>query len=141
MVDYLVHIDYVDHFAWVVLDADNLQRGLATARFVRLTQPEIAEMAFGTVDRYQGRGIGTFLLGAIGVAAEQAGVTTLVAHVLEDNRPMRAVFAKVPELGAGESYQVAQRVGRVDHQVGLARQEHGAGIQRNGVRAGTVDTE
>jgi protein lysine acetyltransferase len=52
-------------------------------------------MAFGTADRYQGRGIGTFLLGAIGVAAAEAGITTLVGHVLEDNRPMRAVFAKV----------------------------------------------
>ncbi len=95
MVDYLVHVDYVDHFAWVVVDADDRQRGLATARFVRTAQPGTAEMAFGTVDRYQGRGIGTFLLGAIGVAATQAGITTLVAQVLEDNRPMRAVFAKV----------------------------------------------
>jgi protein lysine acetyltransferase len=97
MVDYLVHIDYVDHFAWVVLDEDDTHQGLATARFVRLTQPETAEMAFGTADRYQGRGIGTFLLGAIGVAAAEAGITTLVAHVLEDNRRMRAVFAKVEE--------------------------------------------
>jgi protein lysine acetyltransferase len=95
MVDYLVHIDYVDHFAWVVLDADDPRQGLATARFVRLTEPGTAEMAFGTVDRYQGRGIGTFLLGAIGVAATEAGITTLMAHVLEDNHPMRAVFAKV----------------------------------------------
>jgi protein lysine acetyltransferase len=95
MVDYLVHIDYVDHFAWVVLDVDHPYQGLATARFVRTAQPEIAEMAFGTADRYQGRGIGTFLLGAIGVAAAEAGITTLVGHVLEDNRPMRAVFAKV----------------------------------------------
>jgi CRP-like cAMP-binding protein len=93
-VDYLVHIDYVDHFAWVVLDVDDPRQGLATARFIRLTQPDVAEMAFGTADRYQGHGIGTFLLGAIGVAALEAGITTLVAHVLEDNRPMRAVFAK-----------------------------------------------
>lgn len=94
MVDYLVHIDYVDHFAWVVLEADDRHRGLATGRFVR-TAPGVAEIAFGTADRHQGRGIGTFLLGAIGVAATEAGITTLVAHVLEDNRPMRAVFAKV----------------------------------------------
>jgi CRP-like cAMP-binding protein len=95
MVDYLVHIDYVDHFAWVVVDAGNPRQGLATARFVRMVEPEMAEMAFGTVDRFQGRGIGTFLLGAVGVAAMQAGITTLVGHVLEDNLPMRAVFAKV----------------------------------------------
>jgi CRP-like cAMP-binding protein len=95
MVDYLVHIDYVDHFAWVVLDSDDHRQGLATARFVRLAHPDEAEMAFGTADRHQGRGIGTFLLGAIGVAAVEAGITKLFGHVLEDNAAMRAVFAKV----------------------------------------------
>ena len=95
MVDYLVHIDYADHFAWVVLDSNDHSQGLATARFVRLAQPEQAEMAFGTADRYQGRGIGTFLLGAVGVAAVEAGIAKLVGHVLEDNKAMRAVFAKV----------------------------------------------
>jgi CRP-like cAMP-binding protein len=95
LVDYLVHIDYVDHFAWVVVDAGNPRQGLATARFVRLAEPDMAEMAFGTADRFQGRGIGTFLLGAVGVAAVEAGIDTLVGHVLEDNRAMRAVFAKV----------------------------------------------
>jgi protein lysine acetyltransferase len=95
MVDYLVHIDYVDHFAWVVLDSDNHSQGLATARFVRLAQRDRAEMAFGTADRYQGRGIGTFLFGAVGVAAVEAGIAKLVGHVLEDNKAMRAVFAKV----------------------------------------------
>ncbi len=95
MVDYLVHIDYVDHFAWVVLDAGDHRQGLATARFVRSVHPDQAEMAFGTADRYQGRGIGTFLLGAVGVAAVEAGITRLVGHVMEDNVAMRAVFAKV----------------------------------------------
>jgi CRP-like cAMP-binding protein len=95
LVDYLVHIDYVDHFAWVVVDAGNPRQGLATARYVRMAEPRMAEMAFGTADRFQRRGIGTFLLGAVGVAAVEAGITTLVGHVLEDNLPMRAVFAKV----------------------------------------------
>jgi protein lysine acetyltransferase len=94
VVDYLVHIDYVDHFAWVVLDAGDPSQGLAVARFVRLAEPGSAEVAFGTADRVQGRGIGTFLLGAIGVAASEGGVSTLVAHVVEDNRAMRRVFAK-----------------------------------------------
>jgi CRP-like cAMP-binding protein len=94
LVDYLTDIDYVDHFAWLALDASNHRRGLATARYIRLTKPDEAEMAFGTVDDYQGRGIGTFLLGALGVAAVEAGISTLVAHVLEDNIAMRKVFAK-----------------------------------------------
>jgi RimJ/RimL family protein N-acetyltransferase len=34
------------------------------------------------------------LLGAVGVAAQEAGIRRLVGHVLEDNAPMRAVLAK-----------------------------------------------
>jgi len=92
LVDYLVDIDYVDHFAWTAL-AEGTYAGLATSRYIRIT-PDEAEVAFTTVDRYQGRGLGTFLLGALGVAATEAGIATLVAHVLSDNLPMRAVFAK-----------------------------------------------
>jgi RimJ/RimL family protein N-acetyltransferase len=95
LLEYLVDIDYVDHFAWVVLDQRAPDEGVATARFVREPDdPETAEMAFGVADRVQGRGIGTLLLGAVGVAAGEAGVRHLVGHVLEDNTPMRAVLAK-----------------------------------------------
>jgi protein lysine acetyltransferase len=95
MVDYLIQIDYVDHFAWVVLDRENPRRGLATARYVRQEHGQEAEIAFSTVDRHQGRGIATLLLAAIGVAAAEAGITKLIGNVLDENAPMRAVFAKV----------------------------------------------
>lgn len=94
IVDYLVDIDYVDHFAWVALDAETRQ-GEAVARYVRPPGTTAAEMAFTTADRAQGRGIGTILLGALGVAAGEAGIEELFAYALEDNRAMRAVFAKV----------------------------------------------
>ncbi len=94
MIDYLVDIDYVDHFAWIAVDAGDLQKGLATARFVRAPGAPSAEVAFGTSEGYHGRGLGTLLLGAVGVAAVEGGIEELVAHVLEDNAPMRAVFAK-----------------------------------------------
>jgi CRP-like cAMP-binding protein len=94
MIDYLVDIDYVDHFAWLAVDAVDHQKGLATARFVRLADHSSAEVAFGTSEGYHGRGLATLLLGALGVAASAGGIDTLVAHVLEDNAPMRAVFAK-----------------------------------------------
>ncbi|MGC8512382.1 MAG: GNAT family N-acetyltransferase [Acidimicrobiales bacterium] len=93
LLDYLVDIDFVDHFAWVAIDAGD-GSGLATARYVRTDDPLTAEVAFATTDENQGRGIGTVLLGALGVTAQQAGVEHLVAHVLEDNSAMRAVFAK-----------------------------------------------
>jgi protein lysine acetyltransferase len=95
MMEYLIDIDYFDHFAWVVLEDRPRPDGVATARYVRQDDdPEAAEMAFGVIDRFQGRGIGTFLLGALGVAAEEAGIRRMIGHVLADNAPMRAVFAK-----------------------------------------------
>lgn len=93
LIDYLTDIDYVDHFAWTVLDATS-HDGLAVARYVRPDPSAPAEMAFTTVDRHQGRGIATLLLGALGVAAVEAGVAGLEAVVMEDNRAMRAVFAR-----------------------------------------------
>ena len=94
MIRYLTDIDYVDHFAWVAIDATDPRAGLASARFVRSGPHDTAEVAFGTAEGYHGRGLATILLGAVGVAAAEAGITTLVAHVLEENRPMRAVFTK-----------------------------------------------
>ncbi len=93
LVDYLIDIDYVDHFAWVVLDA-RTHEGMATGRYVRRPGDPDAEMAFTAMDRYQGRGLGTLLLGALGVAACEAGIEKLVAHVMEENTAMRRVFAK-----------------------------------------------
>jgi RimJ/RimL family protein N-acetyltransferase len=94
MIDYLVDIDYVDHFAWLAVDGVDHHKGLATSRFVRLADHTSAEAAFGTAEGYHGRGLGTLLLGALGVAALEGGIDTLVAHVLEENAAMRAVFAK-----------------------------------------------
>ncbi|MDE3206499.1 MAG: GNAT family N-acetyltransferase [Acidobacteriota bacterium] len=93
LVDYLVDIDYVDHFAWVALDATG-HHGLATARYIRAAGSGEAEVAFTTVDGQQGRGIGTMMLGALGVAAVEAGISALVAYVLDENMAMRKVFAK-----------------------------------------------
>jgi CRP-like cAMP-binding protein len=93
LVDYLVDIDYVDHFAWVVLDPAG-QGGVAVGRYVRTPGAARAEMAFTTAESWQGRGAGTLLLGALGAAAVEAGIAELSAYVLEENAAMRAVFRK-----------------------------------------------
>jgi CRP-like cAMP-binding protein len=93
LLDHLVDIDYVNHFAWVVLDAAG-DMGLGTARYVRTGRPGQAEMAYEIADEYQGRGIGTFLFGALGIAAVQAGISDLRAFTQEDNLAMLKVFAK-----------------------------------------------
>jgi CRP-like cAMP-binding protein len=92
LVDHLIDIDFVDHFAWLALEAGT-GTGMGVSRYV-VEAPGEAEMAFTTVDGFQGRGLGTFLFGALGVAAVEAGLRTLLAYVLEDNAAMRRVFAK-----------------------------------------------
>jgi RimJ/RimL family protein N-acetyltransferase len=78
----------------MAFSADKPRTGLAVVRYVREPLSDEAEVAFGTVDSHQGRGIGTFLFGAIGVAASEAGLHRLVAFVLDDNTAMRKVLAK-----------------------------------------------
>lgn len=93
LLDYLVDIDYVNHFAWVAIPPSG-GPGLATARYVRRDNTAQAEMAFETADEFQGRGIGTFLFGALGIAAVEAGITNLRAYTQEDNVAMLKVFSK-----------------------------------------------
>jgi protein lysine acetyltransferase len=92
LMTYLFEVDYVDHFAWVMTDgADG--PAVADARFVRdEDDPTIAEIAFTVGDAYQGRGIGTFLIGALAVAARYDGVERFSARVLSENSSMREIL-------------------------------------------------
>lgn len=76
MMHYLAEVDYVDHFVWVMVDGSD---PVADARFVRDEKdPTVAEIAFTVADAYQGRGIGTFLIGALAVAARVDGVEKIL---------------------------------------------------------------
>ncbi|WP_235215974.1 GNAT family N-acetyltransferase [Mycobacterium kyorinense] len=91
LMDYLAEVDYVDHFVWVVTDQDGYP--VADARFVRDNHTRnVAEVAFTVADDYQGRGIGTFLIAALSVAARVDGVEKFSARVLSDNLPMRTIM-------------------------------------------------
>jgi CRP-like cAMP-binding protein len=95
LLDHLTDIDYVDHFAWVVVDPASPDVGVAVARCIRDEDDErVAEAAFTVHDDYQGRGLGTILLGALGAAARLAGVDSFTASMLADNDAMRGVFDK-----------------------------------------------
>jgi CRP-like cAMP-binding protein len=89
---YLFEVDYVDHFVWVMTDGPD-GPVVADARFVRdEADSTVAEVAFIVADVYQGRGIGTFLMGALAVAAHYDGVQRFTARVLAENYPMRAIL-------------------------------------------------
>jgi CRP-like cAMP-binding protein len=90
LMQYLSEVDYVDHFVWVVTDGSD---PVADARFVRDERdPTVAEIAFMVADAYQGRGIGSFLIGALSIAAEVDGVERFSARMLSDNLPMRTIM-------------------------------------------------
>jgi RimJ/RimL family protein N-acetyltransferase len=90
LMHYLAEVDYVDHFVWVMTDGSD---PVADARFVRdLTDPTVAEVAFTVGDAYQGRGIGSFLIGALSIAARVDGVERFSARMLSENVPMRAIM-------------------------------------------------
>jgi protein lysine acetyltransferase len=96
VVQYLVDVDYGDHFAWVALAADDPgEPGIASARYIReRAAHDTAEVAFSVIDDYQGRGLGTLLLGALGVAAAENGIRHFRARVLAENEPMRAILRR-----------------------------------------------
>lgn len=91
LMNYLFQVDYVDHFVWVLVDgADGPV--VADVRFVRdLDDPESAEIAFIVADDYQGRGIGSFLMDALTIAAHAGGVRRFTARMLADNAAMRTI--------------------------------------------------
>ena len=81
------------HFVWVMTDGAD-EAGGADARFVRdeNRSDAIAEVAFIVGDDYQGRGIGTFLMGALAVAARGDGCRRFSARVLTENLAMRKIL-------------------------------------------------
>lgn len=91
LMHYLFEVDYVDHFVWVITELDG--SFVADGRFVRdPDNPTFAEVAFIVGDSYQGRGIGTYLMGAVAVIARLEGIEKFTARVLSENAPMRAIL-------------------------------------------------
>ncbi|MFM9036017.1 MAG: GNAT family N-acetyltransferase [Mycobacterium sp.] len=92
LLNYLFQVDYVDHFVWVLVDgADGPV--VADVRFVRdVDDPATAEIAFIVADDYQRRGIGSFLMDAVSIAARAGGVRRFTARLLAENHAMRAIL-------------------------------------------------
>jgi CRP-like cAMP-binding protein len=92
LMTYLFEVDYKQHFVWVMTEGKD-GPVVADARFVRdETDPTLGEIAFIVGDDYQGRGVGSFLMAALAVAARGDGVRRFSARVLSDNLAMRAIL-------------------------------------------------
>jgi acetyl coenzyme A synthetase (ADP forming)-like protein len=84
------NVDYRDRFALVAL-AGSPPVTVGHAIYIR-TNPERAEVAFAVSDDFQGRGLGTILLGQLAETAEENGFATFEAQVLPANHRMVEVF-------------------------------------------------
>jgi RimJ/RimL family protein N-acetyltransferase len=93
-IDFYVNVDFVNHVALVaVLDVAGRALIVGGGRYI-VTQPGIAEVAFGLDDAYQGRGIGGLLMKHLTAIAREGGLRELVAEVLAGNVAMLSVFKK-----------------------------------------------
>jgi acyl-CoA hydrolase/GNAT superfamily N-acetyltransferase len=65
---------------------------VAIGRYYLNEKTNLAEVAFIVHDRWQNRGIGTFLLNHLATIAKRYGIRGFTAEVLRANRPMQRVF-------------------------------------------------
>lgn len=87
---YFTELDYVNHMAWGAVDPSQPdQPGVGVARYIRLAEePTTAEAAVTVIDDYQGKGIGTVLLGLLARSARQHGIERFRGYVLAENLRM-----------------------------------------------------
>ncbi|MFI5282072.1 MAG: GNAT family N-acetyltransferase [Candidatus Dormibacterales bacterium] len=86
----MVDVDYLSRYGIVALaGADH--RIVGHAMYVAI-KPEQAELALAVADVYQGRGLGTILLGQLSEAAAESGIQVLEAVVRAENHRMLEVL-------------------------------------------------
>jgi GNAT superfamily N-acetyltransferase len=108
--EYLTELDYHDHFAWGAEDADNPEKGVAVARYIRDHEdPGAAEVAVTVVDDYQGLGLGETLLRFLAVSASVNDINRLFGEVLPGNDGALRLFRRLGGSRA-EDHNGVQRV-------------------------------
>jgi RimJ/RimL family protein N-acetyltransferase len=114
---YYANVDHHDHEALIALDPAG-GRGVGVARYVRdADDPRAAEIALTVIDDWQGRGLGTELLGRLSYRARQEGICRFTAVVSADNVPMGMLLRSVDAAECGRSF------GTVEYEIALARAE------------------
>lgn len=98
---FLTECDGIDHFAIAALALDGQGReaeGAGLARFVRcLDAPASAEIALTVADDWQGRGLGTRLLGHLLTAMSERGYREARGVMHAENQGMRRLLEALPE--------------------------------------------
>ncbi|HEX5949979.1 MAG TPA: GNAT family N-acetyltransferase, partial [Actinomycetota bacterium] len=87
----IVDVDYRDHMTLIALTGGDDGTMIGGAQYVRIDGGR-AEFSVSVADEYQGRGIGSILIGHTAQAAAGQDITTFVAEVLPENHAMVNVF-------------------------------------------------
>jgi acetyl coenzyme A synthetase (ADP forming)-like protein len=87
----IVDVDYDDHLTLLALQGGDEGRMVGGAQYVRIEGGR-AEVSLSAADEFQGRGMGSILLGQMAQEAVRHGITTFVAEVLPENHTMVNVF-------------------------------------------------
>jgi acyl-CoA hydrolase/GNAT superfamily N-acetyltransferase len=90
-----VNVDYKRIMSIVgIIEESGAERIIAEARYVRVKESNFADVAFIVEEKYQGIGMGTFLLKTLTKIARKEGIDGFTADVITDNKPMLNVFEK-----------------------------------------------
>ncbi|MGZ8603677.1 MAG: bifunctional acetate--CoA ligase family protein/GNAT family N-acetyltransferase [Actinomycetota bacterium] len=87
----IVDVDYHDHLTLLVLQGGDEGRMIGGAQYIRIEGGR-AEVSLSVTDDFQGKGMGSILLGQMAQEAARHGITTFVADVLPENHTMVNVF-------------------------------------------------
>lgn len=106
-------IDYDREIALVAeyTDSDGQQHVAGIARMIRQDEGNSAEVAFLVVDKFQNRGLGTYLLERTIQVARSEGIAVLEAATLSENFNMKDIFVRAGfRFGPPESGVVSARL-------------------------------
>ena len=91
--EHLTNLDHVDHEAIAAFDQAEL---VGVARYIRDPgNPAMAELAVTVTDRYQGRGVGTYLLQRLVDRAIDEGLARFRAEILTENRRVLGLLRRI----------------------------------------------
>ena len=92
----MVNIDYEHEMAIVGVTGEiGNETVVALGRYILDQKSNMAEVDFAVRDKWQRKGIGTFLLHYLCEIAKTKGISGFMAYVLAENRQMLGVFHKV----------------------------------------------
>jgi RimJ/RimL family protein N-acetyltransferase len=100
MPDALAHrlavVDYNDRFALVATDKPRgKERIVGVARYDRVVNTDVAEVAVAVIDEFQRRGLGSALMTILGKVATEHAIKTFTLIVLPENQQMLGLLRKM----------------------------------------------